>query len=1274
VAESSQNHPVESSAFGANEWLVDEMFDRYQQDPNSVDKAWWEFFKNYTPGEHVTDKPTNGGKPAAGAASGSTVAQQPSPKSSGQTDRTDASKKPDQASKAPEQGGTPAEKKPAAAPQPTTKSAAAANPRADETPAKATAKKAAPVPKDPEPTTKPEAKDEPELTVLRGAPARTAKNMDESLSVPTATSVRSVPVKLLIDNRTVINNHLARARGGKVSFTHLIGFALVKALKQMPEMNNGYDVVDGKPHLIVPAHVNLGLAIDMQKPDGTRQLLVPSIKAAESMDFAAFWTAYEEIVRKARNNKLAVTDFQGTTISLTNPGTIGTNHSVPRLMKGQGAIIGVGAMEYPPEYQGASDETLMRNAVSKVMTLTSTYDHRVIQGAQSGDFLRRVHALLLGEEGFYDEIFRALRIPYEPIRWAKDISTSHDDEVSKQARVLELIHAYRVRGHIMADTDPLEYQQRSHPDLEVESHGLTLWDLDREFATGSFGGTGRRFMKLRDILGILRDSYCRTVGIEYMHIQDPEQRRWIQQRVEQPHVKPPREEQLRILLKLNQAEAFETFLQTKFVGQKRFSLEGGETTIPLIDEICEAAAEDDLDEVTIGMAHRGRLNLLANIVGKSYSQIFREFEGNIDPRTVQGSGDVKYHLGAEGEFTAGTGAKIKVSVAANPSHLEAVNPVVEGIVRAKQDVLNRGAEFPVLPVLIHGDAAFAGQGVVAETLNLSQLRGYRTGGTVHVVVNNQVGFTTSPAASRSSLYCTDVARMVQAPIFHVNGDDPEACIGVARLAFEYRQAFKKDVVIDLVCYRRRGHNEGDDPSYTQPLMYDLIEQKRSVRKLYTESLIGRGDITVEEAEQVLRDYQQQLERVFTEVREATSAPSSWTTVPDYPEKRAGEATTAISMETLKRIADAHVNTPDGFVVHPKVLPQLQRRAAAITAGPIDWGTGEILALGSLLMEGRPVRLSGQDSRRGTFVQRFATIIDRNNADEWTPLANLSEDQAQFYVYDSLLSEYAAMGFEYGYSVARPNALVLWEAQFGDFVNGAQIVIDEFISAGEAKWRQQSGVVLLLPHGYEGQGPDHSSARIERFLTMAADEAFVVAQPSTPASYFHLLRQHSLGEEHRPLIVFTPKSMLKRKEAASQPTDFTEGTFRPLIGDASVDPDRVEKLLLCSGRITWDLMVERKKREGDEPTTAIARVEQLYPRPVDEIRAEMGKYPSLKEIRWVQDEPANMGPWPHMALHLTAELGSIPFYRVSRPESSSPSVGQHSRHVEEQKALLQQAFS
>jgi multifunctional 2-oxoglutarate metabolism enzyme len=1280
VSTSSQDSAT--TDFGANEWLVDEMYERYQQDPASVDEAWRNLFEERqrdasgSPVGATSTSPTSDTSPTSPSAGNGVPTAEPTAAPTADDAKPAASVKPaprpePSVAEAPAPRVRPAPPEAAESTESTLADAAiGVMPKPLATPSSITPPK-----EEQRYDASEDDEDEPQHVVLRGAPARTVTNMDASLAVPTATSVRTVPVKLLIDNRIVINNHLARARGGKVSFTHIIGYALAKALKAMPEMNYGFEVIDGKPNLVKPAHVNIGLAIDLQKDDGSRQLVVPSIKGAEQMGFAQFWSAYEDIVRRARDNQLTVADFQGTTVTLTNPGTIGTNHSVPRLMSGQGAIIGVGAMDYPPEWQGASEESITRNAISKVMTLTSTYDHRVIQGAQSGEFLRRLHALLLGEDGFYDDIFRALRIPYEPIRWASDITTTHDDDINKQARILEMIHAYRVRGHMMADTDPLEYRQRSHPDLEVGTHGLTLWDLDREFATGGFGG--ERFMKLRRILGILRDSYCRTTGIEYMHIQDPEQRKWIQERVERPHVKPPREEQLRILHKLNQAEAFETFLQTKFVGQKRFSLEGAETTIPLLDEICEAAADNGLDEVCVGMAHRGRLNVLANIVGKRYAQIFREFEGNIDPRTVQGSGDVKYHLGAEGEFTSGKGSSIKVSVAANPSHLEAVDPVLEGIARAKQDLLNRGAEYPVLPLLVHGDAAFAGQGVVAETLNLSQLRGYRTGGTIHVVVNNQVGFTTSPSASRSSLYSTDVARMVQAPIFHVNGDDPEACMRVANLAFEYRQAFKKDVVIDLVCYRRRGHNEGDDPSYTQPLMYDLIEKKRSVRKLYTEALIGRGDITVEEAEQALKDYQQQLERVFAEVKEAdTDAADEYVTVPEYPTKEAvtGGARTAVSREVLKRIADAHLSIPEGFTVHPKVLPQLQRRAAAITDGPIDWGTGEILAFGSLLLQGRPVRLAGQDSRRGTFVQRFATIIDRKTAAEWTPLQNLSTDQAQFYVYDSLLSEYAAMGFEYGYSVARPEALTLWEAQFGDFANGAQTIIDEFVSSGEAKWQQQSGVVLLLPHGYEGQGPDHSSARIERFLTLAAGDAFTVAQPSTPASWFHLLRRHSLDSDHRPMIAFTPKSMLKRKDAASQPDDFIEGSFLPVIGDEVDDPSAVDVLVLCTGRIAWDLLAERKRRGDEGRHVAIARVEQLYPRPVDEVRAELAKYPNVREVRWVQDEPANMGAWPHMTLHLGPELGGIPFVGVSRPESAAPSVGQLKVHQEQHEQLLERAFA
>jgi 2-oxoglutarate decarboxylase len=698
--------------------------------------------------------------------------------------------------------------------------------------------------------------------------------------------------------------------------------------------------------------------------------------------------------------------------------------------------------------------------------------------------------------------------------------------------------------------------------------------------------------------------------------------------------------------------------------------------------VCEQAADSGLEEVCIGMPHRGRLNVLANVVGKSYGQIFREFEGNIDPRTVQGSGDVKYHLGAEGQFVAASGATIKTSVAANPSHLEAVNPVLEGIARAKQDILDRGGEFPVLPVLMHGDAAFAGQGVVAETLNLSQLRGYRTGGTIHIIVNNQVGFTTAPAESRSSMYCTDVARMIQAPIFHVNGDDPEACIRVARLAFAFRQEFNKDVVVDLVCYRRRGHNEGDDPSYTQPKMYDLIEKKRSIRKLYTEALIGRGDISIEDAEAVMTKFQQRLESVFREVRDA-HAPAEEATyrrVPKYPSKAAAGHGTSITIDTLKKIADAHTNFPPDFTVHPKIMPQLQRRAAAITQGPIDWATGEILALGSLLIEGRPVRLTGQDTRRGTFVQRFAAVVDRVTGESWVPLKHLEDDQGKFFVFDSLLSEYAAMGFEYGYSVARPEALVLWEAQFGDFANGAQTIIDEFITSGQAKWTQKSGVVLLLPHGFEGQGPDHSSGRIERWLQLAAEDAITVAQPSTPASHFHMLRKQALGELHRPLVVLTPKSMLRSRAAVSDPADFTSGSWKPVLRDRSIeDPNKITTVLLCSGKVRWDLVAKRS-HVGKEDTVAILSLERLYPLPAAELADQLSRFPNVREVRWVQEEPANQGAWPFMALNLERGLaevdagGSWNLVPVTRPSSSAPSVGSAKVHETQQRELTESALA
>ena len=1252
MSQAGANTPANhfGGSFGPNEWLVQEMYEKFQSDPSSVDKAWWDFFADFkgTPSLNgsTNSNPTKPGVP-------------PIPKSQlAKTISEPQSAKP-------------------LIPNPPVTELIAKNIEPSTNISTPLVKPADPVVK-PIPTliTPGASTVEP----LRGVAARVVQSMEGSLTVPTATSVRVVPAKLLIDNRTVINNHLKRGRGGKVSFTHLIGYAMIKAIRAMPEMNSFFTELDGKPAVGHPEHINLGIAIDLAKPDGSRQLLVPSIKGCEDLDFAQFWSAYEDMVRKARSGSLTVEDFAGTTLSLTNPGTIGTVHSVPRLVQGQGLILGVGALDYPAEFQGANEQTLADLAISKVVTITSTYDHRIIQGAQSGDFLRRIHEILLGEENFYDEIFEALRIPYVPIRWVVDMQFEKDDDVSKTARVQKLIDAYRSTGHLMADVEPLAYVQRSHPDLDVVNHGLSLWDLDREFATGGFGG--KSFMKLRRILGVLRDSYCRTIGIEYMYIASPEERKWIQEKMEVGAPRTARDEQLRILRKLNSAEAFESFLQTKFVGQKRFSLEGGESVIPMLDAVIYSAAETGLDEVCIGMPHRGRLNVLANIAGKSYGQIFQEFEGNYHDNEVHGSGDVKYHLGTKGTFTTESGATTKIYLAANPSHLEAVNPVLEGIVRAKQDKLRAKSgditvdeqnSYPVLPILLHGDAAFAGQGVVSETLSLSLLKGYRTGGTIHIIVNNQVGFTTSPHAARSSTYSTDIAKMIQAPVFHVNGDDPEACVRVAKVAFEYRQMFNKDVVIDMICYRRRGHNEGDEPSFTQPLMYKLIDAKRSTRKLYTEALIGRGDITVEEAEEVLRDYQQQLEGVFTAVHntEPASDPNWKAPVVPAPESVA----TAVSESDLRKIAATQSAFPSDFTVHPKLLPQLLKRTEMLDDSTVDWATGEMFAFGSLLLEGHPIRMSGQDVRRGTFSNRHAVIVNRETGADLFPLRSLVADPNQFHIYDSLLSEYAVMGFEYGYSVERDNALVIWEAQFGDFANGAQTVIDEFISSALQKWGERSSLVLLLPHGYEGQGPDHSSGRIERFLALCAEQNMTVAQPSTPSSYFHLLRWHMKNPARRPLIVFEPKSMLRLKAAASGLKDFTTGTFRPFISDDKVA--NATRLIFASGKVYYDLLAERDKL--GEHSTAIARVEQLYPLPIEEIIAEAKKHPKAS-LLWVQDEPANQGPWPFVSLTVSEafvaheELNGRSLRRVSRRATASPATGNHHLHEEEEKALMTEAFT
>ena len=1274
---SQQTQDSDSAEFGPNQWLVDALREQWQVDPSSVDPSWAEYFADSA--VNAGSSRPSGDDSTSSEASTTTPAKAPEPAPEQNAPRAEADPPPAKASKAPADPSSTPAASPAASSQPA-KEAPAVN---DDT--------AKPAPKAPAvsttsdrpakvPTTTAQIPAvelrEPEQVKLRGPAAAVVRNMDESLAVPTATSVRDVPVKLLFDNRIVINNHLKRHRAGKVSFTHLIGWAMIEAITEITDMNNGFDVDEkGKPLLLKREDINFGLAIDMPRPDGSRGLVVPNIKGAQRFDFRGFWQAYEEVVKKARAGKLTMDDFSHTTVSLTNPGGIGTVHSIPRLMQGQGVIVGVGAMDYPAQFQGASSATLADLAISKVMTLTSTYDHRIIQGAASGEFLKRMADKLLGKDGFYDRVFAALRLPYQPVRWVPDNPFKHT-ESERLARVMDMIHAYRVRGHLMADTDPLQYKVRTHPDLDVETYGLTLWDLDRTFPTRGLGGT--ETATLRDILGVLRDAYCRSIGVEYMHISDPEERAWIQQKMETPRRPFDKAELTHIMDRLNAAEAFETFLQTKFVGQKRFSLEGGEAVIPMLDAVLHGAAHDGLDEVAIGMSHRGRLNVLSNLAGKSYGQIFQEFEGNYGQKL--GSGDVKYHLGTEGTYTSRDGETTKVYLAANPSHLEAVNPVLEGIVRAKQDRLERPEEFPVLPVLVHGDAAFAGQGVVTETLNLSELRGYRTGGTIHVIINNQIGFTTLPDSSRSSFYSTDVAKSTQLPIFHVNGDDPEACVRVAEIAFEFRQKFHRDVVIDMVCYRRRGHNEGDDPSMTQPEMYKLIGDKPSARKLYTEALIERGDLTEEETEGLVRNFQAHLDEAFASTRSKSSDSSESSDSSadvqglDLPDAQQGSPSpaapeTAVDASMLELIGKAHSDVPDSFTVHPKLMTVLQRRTQMASEGKIDWAFGELLSFGSLLLQGHRVRLAGQDSRRGTFVQRHSVLIDHENGDTWTPLSHLSDDQARFNVYDSSLSEFAALGFEYGYSVESPQSLVLWEAQFGDFVNGAQTIIDEFVSASEQKWGQNSSVVMLLPHGYEGQGPDHSSARIERFLQLCAEENMRVAAPSTPASYFHLLRKQALTEPKKPLIVFTPKSMLRNKAAVSAVEDFTSGTFEPVLPDTTVNPSEVRRVLIASGKVYWDLVARRKATEATD--TAIVRVEQLYPLPTEQLLEALDAYRDAKLV-WVQEEPQNQGAWSFMALNFAAEVGRT-LQVVARPASASPATGSNSTHKVEQENLLDRAF-
>jgi 2-oxoglutarate decarboxylase len=1146
---------------------------------------------------------------------------------------------------------------------------------------------AAPAPA-PAPARTPEPQSQPdvEYVPLRGPALKIVENMERSLSVPTATSERRIPVKLLDENRRIINQHLAENDRGKASYTHLIAYALLRALESFPQLNDGYAEVDGAAVRLKRTSVNLGVAVDLTKKDGSRTLLVPNIKNANSLSFAEFLAAYDDVVSRAREGKLQVSDFQGTTVSLTNPGTLGTVASIPRLMEGQSVIIATGAIEYPAEYQAMAAEALPQLGISKAISISSTYDHRIIQGAESGAFLARVHELIIGKHDFYKDIFLNLGIPHAPLRWNVDRNPFFlpgdqvREQTLKEAKVIELINAYRVRGHLIADTDPLHALPiLYHPELDIENYGLTIWDLDRTFITD--GLANRESMTLREILDVLQRAYCGKVGIEYRHIQSKEVKQWIRSQIRREFVQPeplPGDVKKRLLWKLISAEQFERFLHTKYLGQKRFSLEGCETIIPLLDRLIDGAAARGVEQITFGMAHRGRLNVLANVIGNLCERIFAAFEGSVHPEFPADEGDVKYHQGATGERVLPDGRKVQLTLSPNPSHLEAVDPVVEGMVRATQDEMqgNRGATREqvidlALPVLLHGDAAFAGQGVVMETLNLAGLKGYRTGGTIHIIINNQIGFTTSPEAGRSTIYSTDVARMTQLPIFHINGDDPEAAYRVLQIALDYRQEFNKDVVLDLIGFRRLGHNETDEPSYTQPLMYARVKAHPGVRTVYAKRLIKEGVVTEEEVNGLIAERMRRYEEALANAKRkvAEEAPQS---LPRVEETDGSEVIpTGVPIETIRSIAHKIAVVPEGFHVNPKMVGQLARRAKMGDGSmAVDWAFAEAVAFGSLVLEGNRVRLSGQDSGRGTFSQRHAVLYDTETGKAWAPLSELGSESnpyARFDVFDSSLSEEGVLGFEYGYSVVAKSALILWEAQFGDFGNGAQTIIDQYIAASEDKWKQTSRLVMLLPHGYEGQGPEHSSARLERYLQLCAENNLQVCYPTTPAQYFHLLRRQVRPGMERPLVVMTPKSLLRLPAAASSIADLANGGFQPLIDDAEIsDREAVTKIVLCSGKVYYDLIEARKKIE--ERNVAIIRLEQFYPFPLKSVQDTLAKYPHARAFAWVQEEPQNMGGWTFVR----DRIEHLEY--VGRASSASPATGSYSIHQKEQSDLIAKALS
>ncbi len=1148
---------------------------------------------------------------------------------------------------------------------------------------------------------------------LRGPAAMLAQAMDESKEVPTATSFRTIAVDTLDAKRKALNGVL-KERGMKVSFTHLVAWAIVQAAKEHPVMARVFERREGKPFAIENGPVNLGIAVDVERKDGSHSLMVPAIKGAEGLDFVAFHSYYEELITKTRENKLTADDFQGTNISLTNPGGIGTVASVPRLMSGQSAIVATGSIAYPPEWAHATPERLRQLGVSKVMTLTSTYDHRVIQGAESGAFLRSIEALLQGEDGFYESVAAELGVEAAPVVAAHPASASApplgaapptttetavpggkpDEELLQAVQAAtSLLRNYRTHGHLAARLDPLGREPEGDPSLQPENLNLTPELMAR--VPASILHIGVPGETLLEALPRMREAYCGTIGYQFEHLSSHQQRTWLREMVETGAHRAPLadEEKRRLLMRLIDVFQFERFIEKAYLGQKIFTIEGLDAVVPMLDELVTLAHRGGAEEVVFGMAHRGRLAVLAHNLGRPVESILAEFEGSKQIDAVKavaaiphgGTGDVKYHYGHQGTYETHEGEKIAVRLYPNPSHLEFVGPVVEGATRFIQSELEgprieHRPKFAV-PVLLHGDAAFPGQGVVAETLNLQALAGYTTGGTIHIIQNNQVGFTTDPEEARSTPYAADMAKGFNVPIVHVNADDVEACSAAIRLAMAYRERWGRDIVIDVIGYRRYGHNETDEPAYTQPQIAAKIKAHPPVSEIYAERAIESGAISREEVDAAAKQRHAEMSAELKGLRHKMELgeyedPTVTTSATGELDRSASPPVeTAVPAEKLRALNEALIEVPESFAIHRKLRKPLAKRRETLAGGGVEFGHAEALAFASLLTEGVHVRLTGQDTERGTFSHRHLVLHDEKTGLEYCPMQNLADAEAPFELYNSPLSEMACLGFEYGYSAADPEALVLWEAQYGDFANAGQVIIDSFIVSGEAKWGQTSRLTMLLPHGYEGSGPEHSSARIERFLALAAEGNIRIANPTTAAQYFHLLRRQALIRKPRPLIVFTPKGLLRLDRATASPEELTGGHFHFILDDpkATERREKVERLVLCTGKVYYDLDGS-ERREGAEQV-AIARVELLYPFASEQLEGIIAGYPNLKELVWVQEEPRNMGCWKVMSRRLPDLLPEgVELGYTGRPIRASPGEGYSATHVREQERIVLTALT